>query len=80
MATVTISDEDIRYLEGRFVTIKDCEEKSDKTQADIAQMKADMREVSAKLSMLLKVVATIGSAALVPLVAMAIKVIFGGTP
>lgn len=77
---MTISDDDIRYLEGRFVTIKDCETKSDKTQADIAAMKADIREMSTKMGILLKVVATIGSAALVPLVAMAIKVIFGGNP
>jgi hypothetical protein len=76
---MTLSDDDIKLLDGRYVTIKDCETKQDKTQADIAQMKADMREVSTKLSLLLKVVATIGSAALVPLVAMAIKVIFGGS-
>lgn len=77
---MTLTDDDVKYLEGRFVTIKDCESKSDKTQADIAQMKADMREMTTKLSMLIKIVATIGSAALVPLVAMAIKVIFGGNP
>lgn len=76
---MTLSDDDIKLLDGRYVTIKDCETKQDKTQTDIAQMKADMREVSTKLSLLLKVVATIGSAALVPLVAMAIKVIFGGS-
>ena len=75
-----IESEDIARLKEVFVTHQECDEKSDKTQADIAQMKADMREVSTKLSMLLKVVATIGSAALVPLVAMAIKVIFGGNP
>ena len=76
---MTLNDEDIKVLDGRYVTIKDCNEKNDKTQADIASMKADIREMSTKLSMLLKVVATIGSAALVPLVAMAIKVIFGGS-
>ena len=77
---MTVSAEDMRVLEDHFVTRKECDDKSDKTQADIAAMKSDIRAMSTKLSMLLKVVAAIGSAALVPLVAMAIKVIFGGTP
>jgi hypothetical protein len=77
---MTLTDDDIKYLEGRFVTIKECDEKNDRTQADIAQMRVDMRELNTKLAVLIKIVATIGSAALVPLVAMAIKVIFGGNP
>lgn len=71
---MTLSEEDIRYLDSRFVTVKDCETKTDKNQADIASMKADFREMKAKVNMLIGILAAIAA----PVLAIAIKLLFGG--
>lgn len=45
---MTISDEDLKRLDDRYVTKTECEVKQDKVQADIASMRADMAALCSK--------------------------------
>lgn len=75
---MALDENDLRFLNAHFMTREECNNRSDKTAADIAEINASMREMGVKVSHLMKLIATIGSAALVPLVGIAIKIIFGG--
>lgn len=69
---MTLTDDDIKYIEGRFVTQKECEERNDRTQADIAGMREDVRELKTKINMLIGILAGIA----VPVLGIAIKMLF----
>lgn len=75
---MALDDNDIRWLNAQFVTREECNRQSAKTAEDIAEMKAEIREMGVKIGHLTKLIATLGSAALVPLVGIAVKIIFGG--
>lgn len=75
---MALDENDIRWLNAQFVTRDECNTRSAKTAEDIAEIKGQIREMAVKIGHMTKLIATLGSAALVPLVGLAIKIIFGG--
>lgn len=75
---MALDENDIRWLNAQFMPREECNRRSAKTADDIAEINAAMREMGVKISHLMKLIATIGSASLVPLVGIAVKIIFGG--
>ena len=71
-----IEENDIVRLKEVFVTRSECEIKNDESQRDRAEIKADIRECRTKLNMLVGILAAIA----VPVLGIAIKLLFGGTP
>lgn len=69
-----IDENDILRLKEMFITRSECETRTDESQRDIADLKSDVRECRAKLNMLIGILAAIA----VPVLSIAIKLLFGG--
>lgn len=71
-----IDENDILRLREIFVTRQECETRTDENQRNIAELKSDVRECRTKLNMLIGILAAIA----VPVLGIAVKILFGGTP
>ena len=65
---MTISEEDIKRLDDRYVSREECEAKSDKTQEAISRMQTDMAVMCAKLTTTNKWLGVIATAVITGLV------------
>lgn len=65
---MTISDEDIKRLDDRYVSKQECETKNDKTQEAISHMQSDMAVMCAKLGVTNKWLGVIATAVITGLV------------
>ena len=75
---MSLSDEDVKRLDDRYVTRSECEAKTDKTQAAIAQMQTDMAVMCTTQKATNKWLAVIATAIITGLVAFAMAKILGG--
>lgn len=73
-----LNEEDMRRLDDRYVSRQECETKTDKTQAAIAQMQTDMAVMCTTQKATNKWLAVIATAIITGLVAFATVKIFGG--
>lgn len=69
-----IDDGDISRLRDIFVTRRECEERTEASERNIAALVADVRECRTKLNMLIGILAAIA----VPVLGIAAKLLFGG--
>ena len=65
---MTISDEDIKRLDDRYVSKQACETKNDKTQDAISRMQSDMAVMCTKLGVTNKWLGVIATAVITGLV------------
>ena len=65
---MTISDEDIKRLDDRYVSKQECETKNDKTQDAISRMQSDMAVMCTKLGVTNKWLGVIATAVITGLV------------
>lgn len=65
---MTISDEDIKRLDDRYVSKQECETKNDKTQEAISRMQSDMAVMCTKLGVTNKWLGVIATAVITGLV------------
>lgn len=75
---MSLTDEDLRRLDDRFVTRAECETKTDKTQEAIAKMQTDMAVMCTTQKATNKWLAVIATAIITGLVAFAMAKILGG--
>lgn len=69
-----LEENDILRLKEIFVTRQECEVRNDETQRNVAELKSDVRECRAKLNMLIGILTAIA----VPVLGIAVKLLFGG--
>ena len=69
-----IDDGDISRLRDIFVTLRECEERTEASERSIAALVADVQECRTKLNMLIGILAAIA----VPVLGIAAKLLFGG--
>lgn len=72
---MTISDEDIKRLDDRYVSKTECEAKNDKVQQDISTMSKEMSSMCAKMAVTNKILAIIATAVISGIVGLIITVI-----
>lgn len=65
---MTISDEDLKRLDDRYVSKQECETKNDKTQEAISRMQSDMAVMCTKLGVTNKWLGVIATAVITGLV------------
>jgi NADH/NAD ratio-sensing transcriptional regulator Rex len=75
---MSLTDEDLRRLDDRFVTRAECETKTDKTQEAIAKMQTDMAVMCTTQKATNKWLAVIATAIITGLIAFAMAKILGG--
>lgn len=73
-----IDEIDLQRLNDRYMTREECANKMNESRLCMEKMRLDIHDLTVKMRVLLKVITIIGSAIVAPLVAIAIKVIFGG--
>lgn len=69
-----LEENDILRLKELFITRQECETRTDENQRNVAELKSDVRECRAKLNMLIGILAAIA----VPVLGIAVKLLFGG--
>ncbi len=75
---MSLTDEDVKRLDDRYVTKDDCERKTDKTQENIAEMRADMSVMCATQKATNKWLGVIATAIITGIVGIILARIFGG--
>lgn len=65
---MTISDDDLKRLDDRYVSKQECETKNDKTQEAISRMQSDMAVMCTKLGVTNKWLGVIATAVITGLV------------
>lgn len=75
---MSLTDEDIRRLDDRFMTRAECETRTDKTQEAISKMQVDMAVMCAAQKATNKWLAVIATAIITGLIAFAMAKILGG--
>lgn len=73
---MTLTTEDFKRLDDRYVTKADCERRNDKTQEDIASMKADLRELVARNALTNRLLGLVAGSVIAGIISLAISRIF----
>lgn len=72
---MTITDDDLKRLDDRYVTKAECEEKNDKTQDAIASMQQDMAVLCTKMTTTNKWLSVIGTAVITSVIGILVALI-----
>lgn len=78
MSTTMLTNEDIARLDDRYVMQDDCDTKHKEVDKRQTASELTVAVHGTQISTLIKVLATVGSAGAAALIAIAVKVLFGG--